>query len=107
MIKRIEAILPYDRIQEAERALARCGIGGLTLTSVSSGPSPSASRREDSSASVRCCKLEVLVSAADLPRVYRALCRSAKLQPLIEIFVTDLVSTIRIRTGEVGDAAIC
>jgi nitrogen regulatory protein PII len=106
-MKRIEAIIPHDLIQNVEKALIRCGIEGLTVTSVytqrmaSSGPASSA---KDVLYGTPGCKLDILVSDEELASVQKVLAKF--LRATSQICIMDLEATIRIRTGECEDAAI-
>jgi nitrogen regulatory protein PII len=106
-MKRIEAVIPHDLIQNVEKALIRCGIEGLTVTSVytqrslSSGP---ASSSKDLLYGTPGCKLDVLVSDDELLNVQKVL--SKFLQAQSQMCIMDLETTIRIRTGECEDAAL-
>lgn len=108
-MKRIEAVIAHDLIQDVEKALVRSGIEGLTLTSVYSnqmqGSDMSASRR-DLMFGVPCCKLDVLVADGDLSKVLSALIGFIDPRMQMPICVMDLEVTIRIRTGESQEAAL-
>lgn len=107
VMKRIEVLIPHERIQNAERALSQSGIEGLTLTSVyihcNSLSSFAAGRNR---LGKPCCKLDLLVSDEDLPAVQRALLQISTPDTGLQIFVMDLEATIRIRTGECEEAAL-
>ena len=108
-MKRIEAVIAHDSIQDAEKALIRSGIEGLTLTSVYShgfrGSELTRSRRDLISGRPS-CKLEVLVSNRELSRVLAALVPFVDQGTRMPICVMDLEVTIRIRTGECEEAAL-
>ncbi len=108
-MKRIEALIPHDLIQDVEQSLTSLGVRGLTLTSVYSqslSPGPLVSSRRTAGFGNPCCKLDVLVCDADLPKVYAALRQTAVAPSRVQIFVMNLESTIRIRTGECEEAAL-
>ncbi len=105
-MKRIEALIPHDLIQDVEQSLSSLGVRGLTLTSVYSQSLLPVSSRFAGGFGNPCCKLDVLVSDGDLPKVHAAIRRIAGLQPRVQIFVIDLETTIRIRTGECEEAAL-
>lgn len=106
-MKRIEALCPHDRIQEVGRALRQFGVKGLTLTTVyrlSDHPravSPSPAMENP------CCKVDVLVSneQADEIRSLLSDCIAGRFRDCV--FVVQLETTIRIRTGESEEAALC
>jgi nitrogen regulatory protein PII len=108
-MKRIEAVIAHDFIQDVERALLRSGIEGLTLTSVYShttaGSRLNQSRR-DLLFGTPCCKLDVLVSERELSTVLAALMPFVGPCPGVPICVMDLEVTLRIRTGECEEAAL-
>lgn len=108
-MKRIEAVIAHDSIQDVENALIRSGIIGLTLTSVYShrmlAPSLSSCRR-DLLFGTPSCKLDVLVSDRELSQVVAALLPFVDPCTLMPICVMDLELTIRIRTGECEEAAL-
>ncbi len=108
-MKRIEAIIAHDLIQDVEKALIRLGIVGLTLTSVYNHPTPAPefpSCRRDLLFGTPCCKLEVLVTDGELPQVLAALMPFIDPHTRTPICVMDLEITIRIRTGECEEAAL-
>jgi nitrogen regulatory protein PII len=108
-MKRIEAIIPHQLIQDVEKALIRIGIEGLTLTSVYTQrmhSSEVANSPKSSLLGTPSCKLDVLVSDEELPKVHAALVQSVGAHLQIQICVLDLETTIRIRTGECEEAAI-
>ena len=108
-MKRIEALIPHDRIQDVGRALTQSGVKGLTLTTVYT---PSDQRQDDSARRKNrllgkpCCKLDVLVSNEEFARIQSVLLESAGSDARLQIFVVDLETTIRIRTGESQEAAL-
>lgn len=108
-MKRIEALIPHDRIQDVERALTRSGVEGLTLTSVYC-PAEFADEfrtmRKNRLCGKPCCKLEVLVCNDDLPGIQSVLMETVGTDPRTQIVVFHLEATIRIRTGESQEAAI-
>lgn len=107
-MKRIEVLIPHERIQNAERALSGSGIEGLTLTSVyiPCGSYPGFATGKNRLLGKPCCKLDLLVADDDLPAVQRALIQIAEPDQPLQIFVMDLEATIRIRTGECEEAAL-
>jgi nitrogen regulatory protein PII len=108
-MKRIEAVIAHDLIQDVERALLRSGIEGLTLTSVYSHRTPASGLsqcRRDLLFGTPCCKLDVLVSERELSTVLAALMPFVDPSPWMPICVMDLEVTLRIRTGECEEAAL-
>ncbi|MCA9071262.1 MAG: hypothetical protein KDA84_20180 [Planctomycetaceae bacterium] len=108
VMKRIEVLIPHERIQNAERALSQSGIEGLTLTSVymQCNSVSSFSAGKNRLMGKPCCKVDLLVSDDDLPAVQKALVQIGHPDLRLQIFVMDLETTIRIRTGECEEAAL-
>lgn len=107
-MKRIEAIIAHDLIQDVEKALIRSGINGLTLTSVYSqrnGATELAKSRRELLFGTPSCKLDVLVPDENLSAVVGALRPFVDACARMPICVMDLEITIRIRTGECEEAA--
>jgi nitrogen regulatory protein P-II 1 len=112
-MKKIEAIIRHYKLEDVKKALSEHGIRGMTLTEVrgfgrQKGHTEMYRGTEYSVDFVPKIKLEIVVSDKDLASIVDTLVRSAQTGQVGDgkIFVSDLADTIRIRTGEVGEAAI-
>jgi nitrogen regulatory protein P-II 1 len=112
-MKKIEAIIRHFKLDEVKEALNRCGIKGMTVTEVSGY-----GRQKGHSEVYRGVeyvvdftpkvKLEIVVPEEEAAGVLKAICESARTGSVGDgkIFVSDLIETVRVRTGEVGEPAI-
>jgi nitrogen regulatory protein P-II 1 len=112
-MKKIEAIVRHYKLEDVKKALSEHGIHGMTITEVrgfgrQKGHTEMYRGTEYSVDFVPKIKIEIVVSDKDLASVVDTLVRSAQTGQVGDgkIFVSDLADTIRIRTGEVGEAAI-
>jgi nitrogen regulatory protein P-II 2 len=111
-MKLITAIIRPFKLDEVRRAVADLGLKGLTVTEVL-GFGQQAQREHYRSAeytfdSAPRTRIEVAVDAAILEPVVEAIGNVARTGQSGDgkIFVLDLAEVIRIRTGEMGTAAI-
>lgn len=108
-MKRIEAVIAHDLIQDVEKALMRSGIEGLTLTSVYSHRAESADLNaggENLLFGTPSCKLDVLVPDKNLSMVLNALRPFVDVCTPISLCVMDLELTLPISTGQCDNAAL-
>ncbi len=112
-MKKIEAIIKPFKLDEVKDALAEIGIQGLTVTELKGfgrqrGHIELYRGAEYDISFVPKGMLEVIVADSDLERVIETIKTRALTGKIGDgkIFVTTLDETVRIRTGETGDAAI-
>jgi nitrogen regulatory protein P-II 1 len=112
-MKKVEAIIRHFKLEEVKTALAEQGIQGMTITEVrgfgrQKGHTEMYRGTEYAVDFVPKVKLEVAVSDALLQKVVDTIMRTAQTGQIGDgkIFVSDLVNTIRIRTGETGEDAL-
>ena len=112
-MKLVEAIIKPFKLDEVKDALLEIGIQGMTVTEVKGfgrqkGHKETYRGQEYTIEFVPKVKVEVAVTDAQVPRVLETITRSAKTGSISDgkIFVRDLASAIRIRTGETGESAL-
>lgn len=112
-MKLVEAIIKPFKLDEVKDALLEAGVQGMTVTEVKGfgrqkGHKETYRGTEYTIEFVPKVKVEVAVTDAQVPRVLEAITRSAKTGSIGDgkIFVRDLSSAVRIRTGETGDGAL-
>jgi nitrogen regulatory protein P-II 1 len=112
-MKQITAIIKPFKLEEVREALAECGITGLTVIEVKGfgrqkGHTELYRGAEYVVDFLPKVKIEVVVREADLDRCVDAIVKAAHTGKIGDgkIFVTPVESVIRIRTGELDDAAI-
>jgi nitrogen regulatory protein PII len=112
-MKKIEAIIKPFKLDEVKEALTEIGILGMTVSEVKGygrqkGHKETYRGAEYTVEFVPKIKIEVVVANALADRAIQAIIGKAKTGTIGDgkIFVTDLAQTIRIRTGESGDAAL-
>jgi nitrogen regulatory protein P-II 1 len=112
-VKRIEAYIRTNRLEEVKDALEEAGVRGLSCESVK-GYGRQQGQTETFSGSsyalnlVPKTRLEVVVADELLDAAIAAVSDAARTGELGDgkIFVTNVTEAIRIRTGERGDAAL-
>jgi nitrogen regulatory protein P-II 1 len=112
-VKKIEAIIRHFKLEDVKNALNEQGIQGMTITEVrgfgrQKGHTEMYRGTEYSVDFVPKIKVEVVVPDKDLQSILDTIMRSAQTGQVGDgkIFVSDLADAMRIRTGEVGDAAV-
>jgi nitrogen regulatory protein PII len=112
-MKLVEAIIKPFKLDEVKDALLEIGIQGMTVTEVKGfgrqkGHKETYRGQEYTIEFVPKVKVEVAVTDAQVPRVLETITRSAKTGSICDgkIFVRDLASAVRIRTGETGESAL-
>ena len=112
-MKLIEAIIKPFKLDEVKDALLEIGVQGMTVTEVKGfgrqkGHKETYRGTEYTIEFVPKVKIEVAVSDAQVPKVLETITRAAKTGSIGDgkIFVRDLSSAVRIRTGESGDGAL-
>jgi nitrogen regulatory protein PII len=112
-MKMIEAIIKPFKLDEVKDALVEIGVQGMTVSEVKGFGRQKGSKEtyrgaEYTTDFVPKVKIEVYVTDSLVPRVIETITRSAKTGSVGDgkIFVSDLSSVVRIRTGETGEAAL-
>jgi nitrogen regulatory protein P-II 2 len=112
-MKMIEAIIKPFKLDEVKDALVEMGVHGMTVTEVKGFGRQKASNEtyrgaEYTTDFVPKVKIEVYVADNQVQRVIETITRSAKTGTVGDgkIFVSDLGSVVRIRTGETGESAL-
>ena len=112
-MKMIEAIIKPFKLEEVKDALLEIGVHGMTVTEVKGfgrqkGNKETYRGAEYTTDFVPKVKVEVYAADNQVAKVIEAITRSAKTGSVGDgkIFVSDLSSVVRIRTGETGESAL-
>jgi nitrogen regulatory protein P-II 1 len=112
-MKKIEAIVRHFKLDDVKKALADCGVTGMTVTEVrgfgrQKGHTEMYRGTEYEVDFVPKIKLEVVVPESKLQTVLDTIVAAAQTGQVGDgkIFVSELAEVIRIRTGESGPDAI-
>jgi nitrogen regulatory protein P-II 1 len=112
-MKKVEAIVRIFKLEDVKNALAAKDIHGMTVTDVKGfgrqkGHSEMYRGTEYKVEFVPKVKIELAVPDESLQLVLDTIMRTAQTGQIGDgkIFVSNLTNTIRIRTGETGEAAI-
>ena len=112
-MKLVEAIIKPFKLDEVKDALLEIGIQGRTVSEVKGfgrqkGHKETYRGQEYTIEFVPKVKIEVAVTDSQVPRVLETVTRAAKTGSIGDgkIFVRELSSVVRIRTGETGESAL-
>ncbi|MCA9178691.1 MAG: P-II family nitrogen regulator [Planctomycetales bacterium] len=112
-MKKVEAIVRHFKLEDVKNALTEQGLQGMTVTEVrgfgrQKGHTEMYRGTEYAVDFVPKAKLEVVCADHQLQTVIDTVLRAAQTGQIGDgkIFVSDLVETIRIRTGETGEEAL-
>jgi nitrogen regulatory protein P-II 1 len=112
-MKKVEAIIRHFKLEDVKNALSEQGVSGMTITEVrgfgrQKGHTEMYRGTEYAVDFVPKVKLEVVVSDDSLQTVIDTIMRSAQTGQIGDgkLFVSELIDTVRIRTGETGEAAL-
>ena len=112
-MKMITAIIKPFRLDEVREALAECGVNGLTVTEVKGfgrqqGHTELYRGAEYVVDFLPKVKVEVVVRSEEVDRCVDAIVQVASTGKIGDgkIFITPVERVVRIRTGELDDAAI-
>ena len=112
-MKQITAILKPFKLEEVREALAECGVTGLTVTEVKGfgrqkGHTELYRGAEYVVDFLPKVKVEVVVNSTEVERCVEAIVRAARTGKIGDgkIFITSVEQVVRIRTGEVNEAAV-
>ncbi len=112
-MKKIEAIVKPFKLEDVKKALSDIGIYGMTVTEVKGFGRQKGHKEQYRGAEytiefIPKVKIEIVVTDDIADKVVATLMAAAKTGSIGDgkIFVTSLSGAIRIRTGEMGDAAL-
>jgi nitrogen regulatory protein P-II 1 len=112
-MKKIEAIIKPFKLDEVREALSEVGITGLTVTEVKGfgrqrGHTELYRGAEYVVDFLPKTKIECVVADNQVDRAIEAIVKAARTGKIGDgkIFVTSVEQVVRIRTGEVGEAAV-
>ena len=112
-MKKLDLIIRPHKLDEVKDALSAIGIQGMTVSEVrgfgrQKGKTETYRGSDYTVSFLPKVKLEILVSDAMLEPTVKAATEAARTGRIGDgkIMVTDIHEVVRIRTGEVGDAAI-
>jgi len=112
-MKMIEAIVKPFKLDEVKDALLEIGVQGMTVTEVKGfgrqkGHKETYRGQEYTIEFVPKVKIEVAVNDSQVQRVLETITRAAKTGSIGDgkIFMRELTSAVRIRTGETGESAL-
>ncbi len=112
-MKRIEAIIRQEKLEDVKASLEKAGYPGMTVTSVQGhgkqkGVTQQWRGMEYKVTLLPKTKIEVTVVDADVEKTLQAIKSSAYTGAVGDgkIFVVDIADVVRIRTGEHGEAAL-
>ena len=112
-MKMITAVIKPVRLDEVREALAECGVNGLTVTEVKGfgrqkGHTELYRGAEYVVDFLPKVKVEVVVRSEEVDRCVDAIVQVASTGKIGDgkIFITSVERVVRIRTGELDDAAI-
>ena len=112
-MKKIEAIIRHYKLEDVKNALSEQGVMGMTVSEVrgfgrQKGHVEMYRGTEYAVDFVPKAKVELVVPDAMLQKTLSTILQAAQTGQIGDgkIFVSDLVTTVRIRTGETGDDAV-
>ena len=112
-MKKVEAIVRHFKLEDVKNALSEKGIHGMTMSEVrgfgrQKGHTEMYRGTEYAVDFVPKVKIEVVCSDSGLQLVIDTILKTAQTGQIGDgkIFVSDLLDTIRIRTGETGEDAL-
>jgi len=112
-MKKIEAIIRPEKLDEVRKAIEAVGYPGLTITEAEGHGKQKGVVQQWRGESYRVeflpkVKLELVVGDGDVERIVQAIIKAAKTGAVGDgkIFVSDIRDVIKIRTGERGEPAL-
>jgi len=112
-MKKIEAIIRPEKVDEVRRALEKVGFPGLNLSEVEGHGKQRGIVQQWRGEQYKVellpkVRLEIVVSDKDVNKIVRAIQETAKTGAVGDgkIFVSTVEEVIRIRTGEMSEAAL-
>ena len=114
-MKKIEAIIRPEKIDDVRKAIEAVGYPGITITEAEGHGKQKGVVQQWRGETYRVdflpkVKLEIVVSESDSERIIQAILKTARTNGGVvgdgKIFVSDVRDVVRIRTGERGESAI-
>lgn len=112
-MKKVEAIIRPNKIEDVKNALSEVGVKGLSTTEIKGFGRQKGHKEVYRGAEytidfVPKLKIETVVPDDRLQDVVNAICESAGTGELGDgkIFISDIQDAVRIRTGESGEASL-
>ena len=112
-MKKIEAVIKPFKLDEVREALSEIGVSGLTVTEVKGfgrqkGQTEIYRGAEYSTNMLPKVKLEIAAADDLVAQIVETIQQTASTEAIGDgkVFVLDLASATRIRTGETGDTAL-
>ena len=112
-MKKIEAIVRHNMLENVKEALVKANYHGMTVTEVrgfgrQKGQTEMYRGAEYKIDFVPKLLMTVVVADADVPKVTDLIIKTSQTGKVGDgkIFISDLAEVIRIRTGETGDEAL-
>ena len=112
-MKKIEAIVRPEKVDDVRKAIEAVGYPGITITEAQGHGKQKGVVQQWRGETYRVeflpkVKLELVVGDADVDRIVQAIIKSAKTGAVGDgkIFVSDVKDVIKIRTGERGESAL-
>ena len=112
-MKKIEATIRPEKLQEVQTALENAGYPGIQIMEIEGHGKQKGVTQQWRGEACKMSflpkvKLEIIAADGDVERIVQAILKVAKTGAVGDgkIFVSDVKEAIRIRTGERGEAAI-
>lgn len=112
-MKKIEAIIRPEKLDEVRKAIEGVGYPGITITEAEGHGKQKGVTQQWRGESYRVdflpkVKLEIVAGENDAERIIQAIIRAAKTGAVGDgkIFVSDIRDAVKIRTGERGESAL-
>ena len=112
-MRKIEAIIRPEKLDEVRKAIEAVGYPGITITEAEGHGRQKGGVQQWRGETYRVdflpkVKLEIVVADSDADRIIQAIIKAAKTGSVGDgkIFVSDVRDVIKIRTGERGDPAL-
>lgn len=112
-MKKIEAVIRHFKLEEVKDALSQAGVQGMTVTEVRGFGRQKGHREQYRGAEYTVdflpkAKIEVIVADEQEKVVIDTVLSAARTGQIGDgkIFISNLGSSVRIRTGEVGDDSL-
>jgi nitrogen regulatory protein P-II 1 len=112
-MKKIEAIVRPEKVDDIRKALEKAGYPGMTMTEVEGHGKQKGVTRQWRGESYKVdllpkVKIEVVVSDKEVERTLGAVIAAAKTGSVGDgkVFISDVAQVVRIRTGDRGDDAL-
>ncbi|MDC0935416.1 P-II family nitrogen regulator [Pirellulales bacterium] len=112
-MKKIEAIVRHFKLEDVKNALSEQGVAGMTITEVrgfgrQKGHTETYRGTEYAVDFVPKVKIEIAVADDSVQNVIDTVIRAAQTGQIGDgkIFISELIETVRIRTGETGGEAL-